>query len=268
MVLACGCSGNRTSQPGADGADHAALHYWDDTDWRDTLRMHSPDSVSPKVIGYVAVLATASDTDRERGLAALLNAAARDTLTLAIVTAQLEYCLGDPNSPIRNEKVYVDYLQQLLRLKTLPEADRSRAEYNLKMAKKNRTGTVATDFTFTSREGRRMKLSEFEAKRLVLVFYDPECPHCDETLELLYQNPRLQQAVSQGAAKVLAVYTEGNRRLWEKKKYAMPMEWAVAIDESGIVDNKLYDVAAMPMIYILDKDKKVLVKDATVNEIW
>lgn len=267
MILACGCSCNRPNRSCASSADHAVLHYWDDTDWSDTLRMHSPDSVSPQVIGYVSVLATASGSAREQSLAVLLSAAASDTLTLAIMTAQLDYCLGDPNSPVRNEKIFEDYLQQLLRLKTLSGADRSRAEYNLKMIRKNQKGSIATNFTFTTREGRRMKLSEFEARRLVLVFYDPECPHCDETLELLYQNPRLQQSIAQGTTKVLAVYTEGNRQLWEKHKYDMPMEWTVAIDESGIVEKQLYDVPAMPMIYILDKDKRVLVKDAPVNEI-
>ena len=57
------------------------------------------------------------------------------------------------------------------------------------------------------------------SKKLVLVFYDPECPHCGEILERLYRNPRLQQAIAIGKAKVLAVYTERNRELWEETKW-------------------------------------------------
>lgn len=168
-------------------------------------------------------------------------------------------------SPRHKEEVYIEYLQHLLRMPDLSEEDRTRAEYYLKMARKNRIGTVATDFSFTTREGRRMKLSQFEAENLVLVFYDPACPHCGGILERLYQNPRLQQAIAVGKARVLAVYTEGNRKLWKETKGEMPMEWTIAIDESKIVERNLYDISAMPMVYLLDKDKRVIIKDAKIE---
>lgn len=168
-------------------------------------------------------------------------------------------------SPKHKEAVYIEYLQQLLRMPNLNEEDRTRAEYYLKMARKNRIGTVATDFSFTTREGKRMKLSQFKAENLVLVFYDPECPHCGEILDRLYLSPRLQQAMAIGKAKVLAVYTEGNRKLREKTKGDMPMEWTIAMDESRIVDRNLYDISAMPMVYLLDKDKRVIIKDAKIE---
>lgn len=169
------------------------------------------------------------------------------------------------SSPRHKEEVYIEYLQHLLRMPDLSEEDRTRAKYYLKMAQKNRIGTVATDFSFTTREGKRMKLSQFEAENLVLVFYDPACPHCGEILEKLWLNPRLQQAMAVGKAKVLAVYTEGNRKLWKDTKGEMPMEWTIAIDESKIVERNLYDISAMPMVYLLDKDKRVIIKDAKIE---
>lgn len=173
--------------------------------------------------------------------------------------------VGADSSPRHKEEVYIEYLQHLLRMPDLSEEDRTRAEYYLKMARKNRIGTVATDFSFTTREGRRMKLSQFEAENLVLVFYDPACPHCGGILERLYHNPRLLQAMAVGKAKVLAVYTEGNRKLWKETRGEMPMEWTIAIDESKIVERNLYDISAMPMVYLLDKDKRVIIKDAKIE---
>lgn len=169
------------------------------------------------------------------------------------------------SSPKHKEEIYISYLQQLLRTPDLSLEERTRAEYDLKMAQKNRIGTVAADFSFTTREGMHMKLSQFEAENLVLVFYDPDCPHCGEILERLYLNPRLQQAMTDEKAKVLAVYTEGNRKLWEKTKGEMPFDWIVAIDESKIVERNLYDISAMPMVYLLDKDKRVIIKDAKIE---
>lgn len=167
--------------------------------------------------------------------------------------------------PKHKEEMYISYLKQLLCMPNLSIEDRARTEYYLKMAQKNRIETVATDFSFTTREGKRMKLSQFKAEKLVLVFYDPECPHCGEILERLYRNPRLQQAIAIGKAKVLAVYTEGNRKLWEETKEKMPIEWSVAIDESKIVERDLYDISAMPMVYLLDNEKRVIIKDAKIE---
>lgn len=263
--LACSCSGNHANHKSTDDADHQALHYWEEMDWHDTLQTHHPDSVKPKMLEYLSDLVAAPAKDREESLGGLLHAAASDTTAFRVFTSQLESYLGDPNSPLRNEDFYICYLQQLLRVKTLPLAERTRAEYHLKMAQKNRKGTIATNFSFTTREGKHMKLSQFQAPYLVLVFYDPECPHCSDILDMLYQNPRLQQAISEGKAKVLAVYTEGNRKLWEEKKAEMPAEWTVAIDESKIVERCLYDISAMPMVYLLDQDKRVVIKDAKIE---
>lgn len=43
----------------------------------------------------------------------------------------------------------------------------------------------------------------------------------------------------------------------------MPQEWTVGIDNSRIVERELYSLPAMPVIYLLDKDKRVLLKDSS-----
>lgn len=283
--FACSCSGNHANHKPSD-ADASELafpdvpaeltnegersiyivrHFWDALDWRDTLRIHRKDFVAANVSKYVSALAFVPTEEREMSLKALLKATAPDTTAFRLFTAQLENDLGDPNSPLRNEDSYICFLRQFLRMPGLPEEVRTRSAFRLKMALKNHPGTIATDFSFTTREGKRMKLSQFEAKNLVLVFYDPECPHCGDILDMLRENPRLQQALAEGKAKVLAVYTEGNREVWNKSKYGMPDEWTIAIDESKIVDKALYDISAMPMVYLLDQNKRVVIKDAKIE---
>ena len=161
---------------------------------------------------------------------------------------------------MRCEEYYILFLEELLRQPGLSEYDRIRPAYRLETAKKNRPGTVATDFSYTDCNGNRRTLHGTRGKQLLLLFYDPACSHCSEILDALHENPLLAELVFKKELTVLAVYTEGDRRLWDETKESMPQEWIVAIDDSRIVERELYSLPAMPVIYLLNRDKTVLLK--------
>ena len=102
---------------------------------------------------------------------------------------------------------------------------------------------------------------------LLLVFYDPECPSCHETLTEMTSDPFLAEAVAKGKVSVLAVYTEGNEEAWRKALPDMPEGWMVATDRQMVKDHALYDLRAMPSLYLLDGKKKVILKDAPYARI-
>ena len=101
------------------------------------------------------------------------------------------------------------------------------------------------------------------APRRLLLFYDPACSHCAEILDALQESPALTRLIAAGELAVLAAYTEGDRRLWDETKAALPQEWTVGIDNSRIVERELYSLPARRDIYLLDKDKRVLLKDSS-----
>jgi transporter family protein len=121
----------------------------------------------------------------------------------------------------------------------------------------------AADFAYTDHRGKRQTLHGTPAPRLLLLFYDPACSHCAEILDALQESPALTRLIAAGELAVLAAYTEGDRRLWDETKAALPQEWTVGIDNSRIVERELYSLPAMPVIYLLDKDKRVLLKDSS-----
>ena len=48
----------------------------------------------------------------------------------------------------------------------------------------------------------------------------------------------------------------------------IPSKWINGYDKELTVRNReLYDLKAMPTLYLLDKDKKVLLKDAPVEQV-
>lgn len=238
-------------------------HFWDGMDFRDTLRGRDSGFVEQNLVNFLSLFPHAHREALPSSVGRLLKQAATDSVALHLVGNLTERYLNDPNSPMRNEEYYILFLEAALRQSGWSERDRVHFAYQLKMAGKNRPGTLATDFAYLSREGKRATLHKTSGKRLLLLFYDPECGHCSAILQQLHESDLLRSLTAEGELTVLAVYTEGNREAWDATKASMPQEWRVGMDMDGILEHELYDLPAMPIIYLLDQDKRVLLKDPT-----
>ena len=175
----------------------------------------------------------------------------------------------NPNSPFYNERLYGLYLETLL--SQLPQEDAMRFSYNFKLEllKRNQVGKLATDFRYELSDGTRRSLMATPVKgnRLLLLFYDPECESCHEVLLQMAADKALAAAVKAGQISVLAIYTEGNEDAWRKNLPDMPAGWMVGMDREEVKNEALYDLKAMPSLYLLDGKKQVLLKDAPYEAI-
>ena len=62
--------------------------------------------------------------------------------------------------------------------------------------------------------------------------------------------------------KLLAVYTDTDLVLWRKHLPELPGQWIGGRDEGEyLYKNNVYDLKALPTVYLLDKNKKVVLKD-------
>lgn len=248
-------------------AAYLIAHFWDGMDFGDTLRCRDRAFMEQNFVNYLSLFPHARPEDLPQHIAQLLERAAADSICLDLLNDLAEHYLDEPNSPMRNEEYYILFLEGLLRLPALPETERIRPAYRLEMARKNRPGTTAADFAYTDRHSNRRTLYATRGKRLLLLFYDPACSHCSQILDGLRESAVIAGLIANRELAVLAVYTEGDRRLWDETKASLPREWSVAIDESRIVERELYTLPAMPVIYLLDGQKTVLLKDPTPAEL-
>jgi hypothetical protein len=82
------------------------------------------------------------------------------------------------------------------------------------------------------------------------------------------QSTALADAVANGRLTVLAVYTEGDPDIWNSHAGQLPKGWIDAQDPSHVIlDQELYDLTAMPTLYLLDARKRVVVKDASPEQV-
>ena len=246
-------------------------HYWEQFDFADTILVDNRDVTEQGFVNFIALLAdgtTPEELTRE-SLKNWCSGFVGQEHARQVLTQTADSYLFNPNSPFYNEALYGMYLEALL--SKLPQTDAMRSAYRFKLelVRRNNVGDKATDFTYYQPDGTRRTLATTSVKndRLLLMFYDPECESCHEVLLQMVADTALAEAVRTGKLSVLAVYTEGNEEAWRKALPDLPKGWTVGIDHEAVKTGALYDLKAMPSLYLLDGKKTVLLKDAAYEKI-
>ncbi len=246
-------------------------HYWEQFDFADTTLVNNRDVTEQGFVNFIALLADGT-TPEELTRESLENWCAGfvgKEHARQVLTQTADDYLFNPNSPFYNEALYGLYLETMLGVLPQTDAMRSAYRFKLKLVRRNNVGDKATDFTYYQPDGMRRTLATTSVKndRLLLMFYDPECESCHEVLLQMAADTALAEAVRTGKLSVLAVYTEGNDEAWRKALPDMPEGWMVGTDREAVKGGALYDLKAMPSLYLLDGKKTVLLKDAAYEKI-
>ena len=145
---------------------------------------------------------------------------------------------------------------------------REKAIYQRKLAEKNRIGQPAADFIYTLASGKQGRMSDLKAEYTLIFFYDPDCETCSEIKQIMRQSPRLKEMVAAGHVKVLTIYPDGDLALWRERLSELDESWVNAYDKDQVLTlEQRYDLSSIPSFYLLDKDKKVLLKDADWRQV-
>ena len=175
--------------------------------------------------------------------------------------AMAEKYLYEPNSPYYNDEVYLCFLKYEAKtdFRHLSQSARFMRHYN--MIQKNMEGEPASNFSYETQIGQKGSLYEVDAKYLVLFFNDPSCSECKKVKEELISK---KETLASFGAKVFALYIDDNPAEWRTATY--PAEWLNGYAPE-IETQDLYNIRALPCLYLLDKDKNVLRRDTSVEFI-
>lgn len=250
-----------------DRADFLAEHYWDNFDFRDTVYLNSPDVIDQAVVTYLEVLMVADAQLAQTSVRSILEKAAVNDRMLASILSFYKRYLYDPNSPIRNEELYIPVLQYLVDNEK-NEGEKERARFDLDMLMKNRVGEKATDITYTLASGNTGNLYGLRGDYTILMFYNPDCEACAQTIDMMKSTPVISKLIELKSLSVLTFYPDADLTAWKNHFNDIPSTWVNGYDKGRVVETKrLYDLKAIPTLYLLDRDKKVVLKDAPVNQI-
>lgn len=239
-------------------------HYWDNFDFADTAFLARADTLQlfEAYARYVQLLFSAP-TDGAP-MDSLMRRAAVSRPMLDYFAMLADRVLGDPNSPLRNDEFYIPVLRAQLSSPWYDEYERLAPEYRLSLASQNRIGQPANDFRYTLASGATGSLYGLRAEYVLLFINNPGCPMCREIREAISASPMLTELIEHGRLRVLALYPDENLDEWRACREQIPASWINAYDDGCVLREKgLYDLSAIPSLYLLDAQKRVLVKDAT-----
>ena len=176
--------------------------------------------------------------------------------------------LYDPNSPVRDEDLYLPYVEGLAASPYTREAVRPGYAYEAAMCALAPTGSVAPDFRFTDARGRNHHLHEVRAGATLLFFSNPGCPACLEIINTLKAVPGIDEMIRRGDFAVVNVYIDEDLDAWRDYEPSYPRNWLCGYDPDGLVrSDRIYNIRAIPSLYLLDRDKRILLKDAPPERV-
>lgn len=243
------------------------LHYWDNLNVSDTATLFRKEVGEQQLVDYLYLLNKTSAGSAHDGLITLLDKMLTNQALFDHFISLIEKYLDHPDSPLRNEEQYISVLEYCIKDERLDARYKIRSQYQLSMLYKNRLGHAAEDFNYSTPSADQGSLYKIDAPLTLLLFYDPDCENCRETISQLSNSKMLKAMQRKKELQVLAIYTADNLGLWKDYASSIPAEWINGSDKQQIHKQKKYDLRAFPTFYLLDKDKKVLLKDAYIDVV-
>lgn len=249
-------------------AEFLAMHYWDNFDFTNTAYINSRDVTEKAWAEYLTILNHVPLDIARKGVSNVMNKAANNIDTFNYFANLADKYLYDPNSPYRNEEYYIPVLEAMVNSTLLDETQKIRPTNRLLMANKNRLGQKASNFTYTLNSGKQGTLYGISSEYTLLFFHNPGCHACGEISVEIQASPLLQKMLSDKKLTILTIYPDEDIAEWKNHLSEFPTQWINGYDKQQEIQNKsVYDLKAIPTLYLLDRDKNVILKDTTIPEI-
>jgi hypothetical protein len=89
-----------------------------------------------------------------------------------------------------------------------------------------------------------------------------------EIINALKNTPQITSLTASGKVAVLNIYIDEDLEAWRSYMPIYPEEWFNGFDPDFVIrTDVLYNVRAIPSLYLLDKDKNVIMKDAVTERV-
>ena len=247
-----------------DRANYVAVHYWDSFDFKNNALIGKPEITEQGFANFISIMPYV--TEKKAAFTAFSRRMTENPKMMEHLLEVSERYLFDNFSPVYDEELFLLMVNELLEQPRLSLAQSERLRYLRGIALKNRVGRAATDFVFVQRNGKRMSLKEVKADYVLLYLNDPECSACKQIKEALENSEIICRWKNSGWMKVVSVCIEGKTTGWQN--IPAPEGWVDGCDvDRRLLEDDLYDLRNLPAIYLLDTDKKIMLKNATVPRL-
>jgi thiol-disulfide isomerase/thioredoxin len=254
-------------------------HYWDDT-WFFDERLARTSFFEEKLDEYFATLIYPHPDSVFKELDWMLAyATANDEMQRFLLVKFINRYLNPQY--MWEDKVYVHLFEKYFSQKEYPwlneKAKKTIFDRYYSMAA-NLFGAKAADIELPDLTGKSKSLYSVTNPYTVVVFWDPTCGHCKETLPRIDSIFKAKWSALNVKIYALAKETDGTQKDWmqfinEHKLQAWDhVYYSKEANDARVKNNipsyyQLYDVQLVPTLYLLDKDKSIIAKKIPFEQI-
>jgi peroxiredoxin len=133
-------------------------------------------------------------------------------------------------------------------------------------AKHFKIGDTVPNIVGMDSSGKQIYLNQIKSEKILLIFYASWCPHCQTLLPRIndqYKNQKVKHT------EVFAVSIDTSKAEWQKFISSNGMNWINVSDLKGWngVAVKDYYIYATPTMFLVDKEKRIISKPLTIEEL-
>lgn len=130
-------------------------------------------------------------------------------------------------------------------------------------------GKIAEDVTLYTEDKQPVRIHDIESDYLVLFFWAPDCGHCKQSMPDIV---KFSEKFKDKGVKVVAVCTKGRDKVaecWDfvKEKNMGVFYYNLTDELYRSRYHVKYDVRTTPKVFILDKDKKIILKNVAGEKL-
>ena len=134
----------------------------------------------------------------------------------------------------------------------------------VELIRHNLIGIQAHDLVMESHTGRFVSLHDIEKEFTIIYFWEPDCGHCREATPQL----KAYYEKAKNDVEIFAVCTISDREKWLKYIQDNQLTWINGWDPQRRTHfDFYYNVQSTPLVYILDRNKKIVAKKISVDNI-
>ena len=127
-------------------------------------------------------------------------------------------------------------------------------------------GVTANNMKLLKPDFHPIALHDIKKKYTIVYFWDPSCGHCQKVtpkLSEFYKAHKVDLDIE-----VMGVYIESDTTEWFKYIKEKELTWINAADLTGTAQfRKYYDIYSTPVLYVLDRNKKIIAKRIDVENL-
>lgn len=237
-------------------------HFWDRCNLKSAFSSRAKLAVAFR--DYVSFMPYASADTVHASIMTLIENVKGNKNNLLTLAEIAESTLYGDSAEVLSDELYLPFAAAIANNKKIPAASRARFEHQARVLANSQVGAIAPALKFVTPNGEKSDLSKIESPYTLLFFNDPDCDDCALAKTRLAADYSTRQLIEKGILKIVSIYPDAPTEEWRESAAGYPTTWIVGASDEA---DDTFDMRNAPVMYFLEKDKKILAKNMVIDNV-